>query len=86
MRAGGHYSDFKVVQSTRNAKFKLAIVEATPFNYSARGAGQKRHTDIVFNLKYEIFSENLQIHAGGDDKLRIQFALYCDEKWPCLML
>ena len=30
----------------------------------------------VYNLKYEIFGENLKIHAGGDDKLRIQFA------WP----
>ncbi len=39
MRAGGHYSDFKLVQSTsrRNAKFERAIAEATPFNYSARG-------------------------------------------------
>jgi hypothetical protein len=25
-------------------------------------------------MKYEIFGENLKIHAGGDDKLGIQFA------------
>jgi hypothetical protein len=25
-------------------------------------------------MKYENFWENLKIHAGGDDKLRIQFA------------
>jgi hypothetical protein len=74
LHAGGHYSYFKLVQSTRNAKFELAIAEATPFNYSARGAGQKRHIVTVFNMKYEIFWENLKIHAGGDDKLRIQFA------------
>jgi hypothetical protein len=39
--AGGHYLDFKLVQSTRNAKFELAIAEATPFNYSAQGGGAK---------------------------------------------
>jgi hypothetical protein len=41
MRAGGHYSYFKLVQSTRNAKFELAIAEAMPFDYSARGGGAK---------------------------------------------
>jgi hypothetical protein len=25
-------------------------------------------------MKYEIFGENLKIHAGGDNKLGIQFA------------
>ena len=28
----------------------------------------------VLDLKSENFRENLKIHAGGDDKLRIQFA------------
>ena len=28
----------------------------------------------VLHLKSENFGENLKIHAGGDDKLRIQFA------------
>ena len=37
-----------------------------------QGAGPKCHIIAVYNLKYEI----LKIHAGGDDKLRIQFA------WP----
>jgi hypothetical protein len=46
MRAGGHFSDFKLVHSTRNAKFELAIAEATPFNYSARGGGAKAQYEI----------------------------------------
>jgi hypothetical protein len=41
MQVGGHYSDFKLVQSTRNSKFELAIAKATLFNYSARGGGAK---------------------------------------------
>ena len=41
-----------------------------------KGAGPKCHIVAVYNLKSEIFGENLKIHAGGDDKLRIQFA------WP----
>ena len=28
----------------------------------------------VLNMKSENFGENLKIHAGGDDKQRIQFA------------
>ena len=40
------------------------------------GAGPKCHIVGVYNLKYEKFWENLKIHAGGDGKLRIQFA------WP----
>jgi hypothetical protein len=41
MRAGDHYSDFKLVQSMKNAKLELAIAKATPFNYSARGGRTK---------------------------------------------
>jgi hypothetical protein len=70
MRAGGQYSDFELVQSTRNAKFELVIAEATPFNYSDRGGGAK--APYSYCIQYEIFEK---IHAGGDDKLRIQFAL-----------
>ena len=40
---------------------------------SLEGAGPKCHIVAVYNLKSENF---LQIHVGGDDKLRIQFA------WP----
>jgi hypothetical protein len=62
-------------QSTRNAKLELAIAEATPFNCSARGGGTKAaYIVTVFNLKSEIFLENLKIHVGGDDKLQLQFA------------
>ena len=66
MRAGSHYSDFKPVE---RALLELEIVEALPSNYSARGGGA-----TVLHLKSETFGENLKIHAGGDDKLRIQFA------------
>jgi hypothetical protein len=41
MRAGGHYSDLKLVPSTRNAKYELEIAKATTFNYSAQGFGAK---------------------------------------------
>jgi hypothetical protein len=34
----------------------------------------QRHIVTVFNVKYENFWENLKIHAGGDNKLLIQFA------------
>jgi hypothetical protein len=53
MRAGGHYSDFKLVQSTRTAKFELAIAEATPFNYSTRGGGAKAPY-YSYCIQYEI--------------------------------
>jgi hypothetical protein len=71
MRAGGHYSDFKLVRSTRNAKFELAIAEATLFIYSARGGGA--NAPYSYCIQYEI-RNFWEIHAGGDDKLRIQFA------------
>jgi hypothetical protein len=72
MRAGGHYSDFKLVWSTRNAKFELAIAEATPFNYSARGGGA--NAPYSYCIQYEIWKILRKIHAGGDNKLLIQFA------------
>jgi hypothetical protein len=71
MQAGGHYSDFKLVQSMRNAKFELAIAEATPFNYSAQGGWAKAPYSYCIQSEMIFF---LEIDAGGDDKLRIQFA------------
>jgi hypothetical protein len=59
MRAGCH-SDFRLVQSTRNAKFVLMMAETTPFNYSARGGGAKApysYCYSVFNLNSEIFEK-----------------------------
>ena len=45
------------------------------YNYAATGDVIEFFI-AVYNLKSEIFWENLKIHAGGDDKMLIQFA------WP----
>ena len=71
MRAGGHYSDFKPVE---RALLELEIVEVRPPIIAFEGVGLKCHIFTVLHLKSENFGENLKIHAGGDDKLRIQFA------------
>ena len=39
------------------------------------GVVPKCHIVAVYNLKSEIFCENLKIHAGGDDKLNCEFNL-----------
>jgi outer membrane phospholipase A len=64
MQAGDHYSDFKLVQSARNATF---ITEALPFNYSTRGGGAK--VPYSYCIQSEICLRKLNIHAGGDDWL-----------------
>ena len=53
---------------------ELEIARAPPTIQSARERAAQACTFTVLDLKSEIFWENLKIHAGGDDKLRIQFA------------
>ena len=55
MRAGSHYSDFKLV---RNVSFKLAIAEAMPVNCRFKGAGPKCHIIVaVYNLNLKFFEK-----------------------------
>ena len=53
----------------RSTRFKLAIAEAMPFNCSTRGGGAKV---LYSNWNLKFF---LKTHAGGDDKLWIQFVI-----------
>lgn len=67
MRAGCHYSDFKLVQSMRNASSNLRSPRPC-----TSIAALECYIVIVFNLN----SESLKIHVGGYDKLQHQLA------WP----
>jgi hypothetical protein len=72
MRAGGHYSDFKLVQRMRNAKRSS---RPCPSITALEGGGAK--APYSYCIQYEIWNflrKNLKSHAGGDDKLRIRFA------------
>ena len=53
--------------------FEFAIAKATPFNCSTQEGGAKVPCSCRTCIQSE---ENLKIHAGGDDKLQIQF------DWP----
>ena len=72
MRAGGHYSDFKSVIERPYSNSRLP--RPHPPIRALEGVGLKCHIFTVLHLKSEKFGENLKIHAGGDDKLRVQFA------------
>ena len=74
MQAGGHYSDFKLVERLGWLCSSLRSPEPHPL---IRALERVRSKDCIFtalDLKSENFWQNLKVHAGGDDKLRIQFA------------
>ena len=52
------------------------IAEAMPFNSSTQGGGAKVPYSCC--IQSEFFCENLKIHVGSDNKLRIQFV------WPII--
>ena len=73
MWVGGHYSDFKLVE-------RLGWLCSSPEPRPLIRALERVRPKVLYinftvlDLKSENFWENLKIHAGGDDKLRIQFA------------
>ena len=75
MRAGSHYSDFKLVSSVRNARFELVNAKAMPFNCSTQGGRAKV---LLYNcsqfLKFDYFGEN---RVGGDNKLQLTCNSVC---------
>ena len=74
MWAGGHYSDFKPVERARKALRNSRLPRPLPPIRALEGVGLKFHIFTVLHLKSDNFGENLKIHVGSDDKLRIQFA------------
>ena len=75
MWAGGHFSDFKPVENAGKLCSNFEITDAPPLISVIGGWGSKCYMFAVLNLKSENFWEYLKIHAGSDDKQRIQFAL-----------
>ena len=74
MQAGGQYSDFKLVKGAKRLMLEVEIAWPHPLIRTIEGWGSKYCIFVVLHLKSEKFWENLKIHAGSDDKLRIQFA------------
>ena len=74
MQAGGHYSEFKLVERTRLLCSTSRLPRPRLLIKHLRDWGLCYCIFTVLCLKSEKFWENLKIHAGGNHKLQIQFA------------